>query len=149
MINWERTLPSTRRTPRFATTVGLLPAAHGDHVQIQQVILNLLTNAISAASGAVTVRKVLASTAAAAPYTEVGVHDSGSGIADADLERLFVPSFTTKEERLGMGLSISRTIVEAHGGRLVAENDPAGGATFRVHLPADQLATAAVRTSPR
>jgi signal transduction histidine kinase len=75
--------------------------------------------------------------AAVPPYIEVGVHDSGPGIPDADLERLFEPFFTTKDDGLGMGLTISHTIVEAHGGRLLVENDPAGGATFRVHLRVD------------
>jgi two-component system, LuxR family, sensor kinase FixL len=73
----------------------------------------------------------------APPYIEVGVHDSGPGIPAADLERLFEPFFTTKDEGLGLGLAISRTIVDAHGGRLLVENDPAGGATFRVQLPTD------------
>jgi signal transduction histidine kinase len=72
-----------------------------------------------------------------APYVELGVHDSGKGIPDADLGRVFEPFFTTKVDGLGMGLAISHTIVEAHGGRFLVENDPAGGATFRVHLRID------------
>ena len=127
-----------------AATIDFLPAptlalAYGDTVQIQQVILNLLTNAITAAAhGDSSARKVTVWTSAGpGPYVELGVHDSGQGIAEADLGRLFEPFFTTKPEGLGMGLTISRTIVEAHGGRLFAENDPAGGATFRVHLRTD------------
>ena len=120
-----------------------LPVAYGDPVQIQQVILNLLTNAITAASnGGAPTRKVTVWTSVAgAPYVEVGVHDSGKGIAEADLDRIFDPFFTTKPDGLGMGLAISRTIVEAHGGRLLVENDPAGGAIFRVHLGTDQPET--------
>lgn len=119
-----------------------LPVIYGDLVQIQQVILNLLSNAITAAAGEST-RKVTVWTAAvAAPYVELGVRDTGKGIADDDIDRLFQPFFTTKSEGLGMGLAISRTIVEAHGGRLEAENDRAGGATFRVHLRTDPSDTA-------
>ena len=125
------------------TPAPALRVAHGDLVQIQQVILNLLANAITAAATApATARKVAVWTmAAAAPYIEVGVHDSGPGIAEGDLDRIFEPFFTTKEEGLGMGLAISRTIVDAHGGRLLAANDPAGGATFRIHLRTDQPPT--------
>ena len=120
-----------------------LPVAYGDPVQIQQVILNLLTNAITAAAnGGGPTRKVTVwSSYATAPYLELGVHDSGKGIAEADLHRIFEPFFTTKLDGLGMGLAISRTIVEAHGGRLLVENDPAGGAIFRVRLRTDQPET--------
>ena len=116
-----------------------LPVAYGDGVQIQQVILNLLTNAITAAAnGGAPDRRVTVWTAAAtAPYVELGVHDSGKGIPEADLGRVFEPFFTTKVDGLGMGLAISHAIVEAHGGRLLAENDPAGGAIFRAHLRTD------------
>jgi hypothetical protein len=66
---------------------------------------------------------------------------SPPGIAEADLDRIFEPFFTTKLDGLGMGLAISRTIVEAHGGHLLVENDPAGGAIFRVRLRTDQSQT--------
>jgi C4-dicarboxylate-specific signal transduction histidine kinase len=111
-----------------------LPVAYGDLVQIQQVILNLLSNAITAAAEG-PIRKVRVWTAVAGPaHVELAVNDSGPGIADEHAERVFEPFFTTKSDGLGMGLAISRTIVEAHGGRLQGANDPAGGATFRVHL---------------
>jgi signal transduction histidine kinase len=119
-----------------------LPVAYGDTVQIQQVILNLLANAITAAANGGATRKVTVWTSAAtAPYLELGVRDSGKGIAEADLDRVFEPFFTTKPDGLGMGLAISRTIVEAHGGRLLVENDPAGGAIFKVHLRTDRPGT--------
>jgi two-component system sensor kinase FixL len=66
------------------------------------------------------------------------VSDSGTGIPADALPRLFDPFFTTKETGMGMGLSISRAIVDAHGGSLTAENDAEGGATFRILLPAWQ-----------
>jgi signal transduction histidine kinase len=120
-----------------------LPVAYGDPVQIQQVILNLLTNAITAAAnGGAPTRKVTVWTSdATAPYLELGVHDSGKGIAEGDFGRIFEPFFTTRLDGLGMGLAISRTIVEAHRGRLLVENDAAGGAIFRVCLRTDQPET--------
>jgi signal transduction histidine kinase len=118
---------------------GDLPVVNGDGVQIQQVILNLLTNAIAAAAneGAANRRVTVWTAVATAPYVELGVHDSGKGILEADLSRVFEPFFTTKVDGLGIGLAISHTIVEAHGGRLLVANDPAGGAIFRVHLRTD------------
>jgi signal transduction histidine kinase/ABC-type uncharacterized transport system substrate-binding protein len=117
-----------------------LPLAHGDPVQIQQVILNLLTNAIAAsASNGAAPRKVTVWTSkTTTAYVELCVHDSGEGVKEADLDRIFDPFFSTKPDGLGVGLAISRTIVDVHGGRLIVENDPAGGATFRVRLRIDQ-----------
>jgi len=117
-----------------------LPVVYGDTVQIQQVILNLLANAITAAAnaGAPTGMVTVWTSDTTTPYVELGVRDSGKGIAEADLDRIFEPFFTTKLDGLGMGLAISRTIVEAHGGRLFVENDPAGGAIFRLRLRTDQ-----------
>jgi signal transduction histidine kinase len=69
---------------------------------------------------------------------QLTVHDSGSGIAENDLDRVFEPFFSTKPEGLGMGLSISRSIVQAHGGRIWAENSDSGGAAFYCVLPAAQ-----------
>ncbi|HEU5195973.1 MAG TPA: GAF domain-containing sensor histidine kinase [Methylomirabilota bacterium] len=121
----------------FAPARGL-PAVHGDLVQIQQVILNLLSNAlIAAANGPGPHRKVQVwTTAGTDASVELGVHDSGKGIPSSDFARLFEPFFTTKSEGLGMGLAISRSIIESHGGTIFAENDPAGGAAFRLRLPA-------------
>jgi len=121
-----------------------LPIAYGDTVQIQQVILNLFTNAIAAAAqrNGETRKVTVWTSAASGPYVELGVHDTGHGIAEVDLGRIFEPFFTTKPDGLGMGLAISRTIVEAHSGRLLVENEPSGGATFRVHLRTDQPGTA-------
>jgi len=116
-----------------------LPVVYGDSVQIQQVILNLLTNAIAAVANEGTAsRRVTVWTAVpSAPWVELRVHDSGKGIPEADLGRIFEPFFTTRLDGLGMGLAISHTIIEAHRGRLLVENDPAGGAIFCVQLPTD------------
>jgi signal transduction histidine kinase len=74
---------------------------------------------------------------------QLTVVDSGGGIAESDLARVFEPFFSTKREGLGVGLSISRSIVHAHGGRLWAENSANGGAIFRCILPVAQQAAAA------
>jgi signal transduction histidine kinase len=104
-------------------------------------MLNLLANGITAAAnGGAAVRTVAMWTAAHDGHVEFGIHDSGKGIAEDQLPRLFEPFFTTKSEGLGMGLTISRSIVEAHGGDISAENHPRGGATFRVWLPTGRTA---------
>lgn len=116
-----------------------LPLVLGDTVQIQQVILNLLSNAIAAAAaGPPTERLVTVWTVASDGHVELSVRDSGKGIAESDLERIFEPFFTTKDDGLGMGLTISRSIVEAHGGRIWAENDSGGGAILRMRLPTQE-----------
>src|SRR5438046_1828545 len=115
-----------------------LPVTYGDLVQIQQVILNLLTNAIAAAAGGATRKVTVWTVVPTAPYIELAVHDSGEGIAADDVDRVFEPFFTTKADGLGMGLAISRTIVEAHGGRLPA---PAPGLSDRSRMPSPFTAT--------
>ena len=114
-----------------------LPPVRGDRIQLQQVVLNLAINAVeasAAASGRPAVVRI-ATSAGSNHHVEVAVSDTGSGIAAADLQKIFEPFFTTKTDGLGMGLSISRSIVEAHGGRIWAEASPEG-ATVRVSLPA-------------
>jgi signal transduction histidine kinase/ligand-binding sensor domain-containing protein len=114
-----------------------LPGLHGDRVQLQQVLLNLLMNAFDAVSAQpVGARRVTVHTAVESATTlRLDVSDRGTGIPPADLEWIFQPFHTTKESGLGMGLAISRSIVESHGGRLWAENRLDGGATFHVALP--------------
>ncbi len=130
-----------RRVSIEAVPAPALPVVYGDGVQIQQVILNLLVNAIAAAAtGPPADRKVTVCTAAGDTHADLSVHDSGKGISEADLDRVFEPFFTTKQEGLGMGLAISRSIVQAHQGRIWGENDPAGGAIFRVRLPTERAA---------
>jgi C4-dicarboxylate-specific signal transduction histidine kinase len=121
---------------RLALAEGL-PEVSGDPVQIQQVVVNLMNNAIDAMADLprpereIVVRSRLNETG----YVELGVTDGGRGAADENLERLFEPFYTTKDEGMGMGLSISRSIIEAHGGRLWGERNPGRGLTFRFTLP--------------
>ncbi|ROZ77132.1 PAS domain S-box protein [Ramlibacter sp. WS9] len=115
-----------------------LPPIEGDRVQLQQVVLNLLVNAIDAmrANGAKRREIAIASIRDDANTVTVEVRDSGPGVDPAQMERLFEAFYSTKEGGIGMGLSISRSIIEAHGGRLwVAPNGPRGAA-FRFSLPA-------------
>ncbi|GEN13228.1 His Kinase A (phospho-acceptor) domain-containing protein [Myxococcus fulvus] len=118
-----------------------LPMIQGDGIQLQQVVLNLLINALDAmAELPAGQRHVRVDTVASVPgQVELRVQDSGGGIEPTRLARVFEPFFSTKEHGLGMGLSISRSIVEAHGGRLQAESPPGQGALLRCVLPAAHL----------
>ncbi len=116
-----------------------LPKVRGDRGQLQQVVLNLVLNGFDAmrepsARDAILVIR----TASDGPKAvEVAVQDSGTGIDETAVARMFDPLYTTKAEGLGMGLAIARTIVDGHGGRLEAANNVLGGATFRFTLPVD------------
>jgi C4-dicarboxylate-specific signal transduction histidine kinase len=113
-----------------------LPLIEGDRVQLQQVALNVIINAVQAMSDAEGPRELTITTAQAEPNgVLVAVKDTGPGLAPASLERLFAPFYTTKPGGLGMGLSISRSIVEAHGGRLWVTANPPRGAVFQFTLP--------------
>jgi len=115
-----------------------LPLIRAGRVQLQQVILNLILNAIEAMSGVGEgARELLISTRKAEPNgVLVGVRDSGPGLAPAFLERVFDAFYTTKSGGLGMGLSICRSIIEAHGGRLRASTNVPHGATFEFTVSA-------------
>jgi signal transduction histidine kinase len=114
-----------------------LPLVEGDRTQLQQVVLNLALNSLEALGpvGAGE-RRIRIRTHANGSGVELSVSDTGPGLGREDLPRLFESFFTTKAEGLGLGLSIVRSIVDAHGGRVTGENDPGRGATFRVQLPA-------------
>jgi signal transduction histidine kinase len=108
----------------------------GDLVQLQQVILNLIVNAMDAMSGMpVAERRIVVSTARDGNSGDISVSDAGPGIPVDKLKEVFEPFFTTKPQGMGMGLSIARTIVEAHGGQISAENHAGRGAAFRIRLP--------------
>jgi C4-dicarboxylate-specific signal transduction histidine kinase len=116
-----------------------LPLIQGDRVQLHQVVLNLILNAVQAL-GAVTdgTREVLITTSQTEPNEAfLGVQDTGPGLSPESLPRLFEPFYTTKPEGMGMGLSICRSIIEAHGGRLWATSREPRGALFQFAIPAD------------
>jgi C4-dicarboxylate-specific signal transduction histidine kinase len=119
-----------------------LPPVRGDRVQLQQVVLNLVQNAMHAdrSPGGNTSKRVVVHTRLERDGIRIVVTDTGPGIAADVMPRVFEPFFTTKREGLGLGLSISRSIVELHGGRIAARNLPEGGAEFSVVLPLEVLA---------
>jgi PAS domain S-box-containing protein len=115
-----------------------LPAIQGDRVQLQQVMLNLIMNAVEAMSQMSDGQRELAiSTGIEAGSVLVAVRDSGPGLSEAAIERAFEAFYTTKSSGLGVGLSICRSIVEAHGGRLWAAANVPRGASFQFTVPID------------
>lgn len=123
-----------------------LPLVRGNATQIEQVMVNLMLNGVQAiATDGCARREVVVATTRSGDTVEVAVTDSGTGIAAEVESKLFSPFFTTKARGLGLGLAISRTIVENHGGRLWATSQDKTGATFRFSLP---LETAPARLPP-
>ncbi len=116
---------------------GDLPAVLVDRIQIGQVLLNLIHNGIDAMRGTPPKRRLLSirARAAGSASVELAVRDSGPGLSQETLEHLFEPFMTTKPDGMGIGLSISRTIVEAHGGSLTPVASPDAGAEFVIRLP--------------
>jgi PAS domain S-box-containing protein len=112
------------------------PRVQGDRVQLQQVLLNLIINAIEAMRDVEEERELLISTRNEPDGVSVEVRDSGPGFAPATLDHVFEAFYTTKPSGLGMGLSICRSIIEAHGGRLWASANLPRGASFQFALPA-------------
>jgi len=113
-----------------------LPMIYGDRIQLQQVLLNLISNSLEAMEQSSDSRELSVKSFLKDSQTVmVQVRDSGCGIPEENMKKLFTHFFTSKPDGLGMGLSISRSIVEAHGGHLEAENNVDGGATFNFSLP--------------
>lgn len=115
-----------------------LPLVHADPIQLQQVLLNLIRNALEAMAGTVTVRAQVAVHTDLEPDGRVAIRviDCGPGLGEDELARVFEPFFTTKSAGMGMGLSISHSIIAAHGGQLTAYNNASGvGACFQIVLP--------------
>jgi two-component system sensor kinase FixL len=127
----------TRGVSASAIVASELPPVLADRVQLQQVLLNVILNACEAmelvqARG----RRLSLLVAADGSQVRFSVRDSGTGIPAPLIDHLFEPFVTTKREGLGLGLSISRTIVAAHGGRMWAENNADGGASVHCLFPA-------------
>lgn len=139
----ERELLAHRVTLTVEAAPGL-PAVRGDRVQLQQVLMNLMLNGMQAMDGVTERPRRLAveirhtGEPGEADGVVLSVSDAGNGIDPAHLPRLFDAFFTTRQEGMGMGLSICRSIVEAHGGRISASNRHDSGASFQVSLPAWQ-----------
>ena len=108
----------------------------GDRIQLQQVILNLAVNGIDAMKDTPSENRIISiRTSRVEKFAELSVSDRGPGIPEDKLKEIFEPFFTSKAEGMGMGLSIARTIVEAHKGQISASNQDHGGATFRIMIP--------------
>jgi C4-dicarboxylate-specific signal transduction histidine kinase len=129
------------KTHRVAVQADLgerLPRVRGEQIQLQQVLVNLITNAIDsmatkAEEGVLSIRSEVRHPG----YVMVSVEDTGKGLEPGTVDRIFDPMFTTKPHGMGMGLSICRSIIEAHEGRLWVTADKSGGATFHFTVPVD------------
>ena len=128
---------ATRQVKVEVDVPGDLPDVRGDRVHLQQVLLNLILNGMDALDGARPADRRVSINARrdGDQRVEIAVGDGGPGIPADTLGQIFDPFFTTKPHGMGMGLAISRTIVEAHGGKLWAENQDGSGAAFRFTLP--------------
>jgi C4-dicarboxylate-specific signal transduction histidine kinase len=122
-----------------------MPSVQGDRVQLQQVLLNLVINGMEAMHRTEESERVLTISGwrevrDGAPRCLLGVQDAGTGFRPEEMDQLFEAFYTTKPQGMGMGLAISRSIIEAHDGRLWAESNPGRGATFLLSLPAARSA---------
>jgi C4-dicarboxylate-specific signal transduction histidine kinase len=114
-----------------------LPTVLADRIQLQQVVLNLIINGCDAMSNVPPAdRQIVVRTSTEEDALGVSVSDRGQGLAPESLEKVFDPFYTTKSRGMGLGLSVCRTIISAHGGKLWAANNEDWGATFRFSLPA-------------
>lgn len=130
-------LQAQRRGVALTTSLGAVPSMHADRVHLHQVVMNLITNALDATEGCLgVVKRVEVITAHHSGKVVVRVQDTGCGIPPAQLETIFDSFHTSKADGLGIGLSMARAILKAHGGRIFAENNkPGPGATVSFELP--------------
>jgi C4-dicarboxylate-specific signal transduction histidine kinase len=133
-----RLVASHMRQHRTALQLDLqepLPNVHVDRVQIQQVLLNLIQNALDAMDETDGERRLMLRTWSATDTAWAGVSDTGGGIPQAEMRRIFEPYYTTKSDGVGMGLSISRSIIQLHEGALRVRANSSGGMSFEFSLP--------------
>ena len=131
---------AARRVAIRTDVPATLPVVAGDRVQLQQVLLNLVVNGMDAMSGLDEPDRRLEIRGCedvqdGVPVATISVRDCGIGLQDGHADRVFEAFYTTKPHGMGLGLAISRSIIEAHGGRLWAESNPGPGATFSFRLP--------------
>ena len=113
-----------------------IPIIRGDRIQLQQVLLNLISNSFDAMGEGSDHGEILIRTSRKDTHTiMVEIKDSGCGIPKHNMPKIFTHFFTSKPDGLGMGLSISRSIIESHGGRLNVKNNPNRGAAFYFTIP--------------
>ena len=139
-LYWIRSIWSHSRRGRTDAIVQTdlqvgLPGVIADRIQCEQVVVNLLHNAYEALSEVERPRRVFLQSRQVGDLIEFKVEDNGPGIPASQHGKVFEAFCTTKPSGMGMGLAISRTIVEDHGGRLTVDTNPLGGATFTVSLP--------------
>jgi PAS domain S-box-containing protein len=115
----------------------IVPVVYGDSIQIQQVLINLLTNALDALDGQPSEARTITISTRTENSNDIiiSISDSGEGIPPDKIQAIFAPFHTTKPKGLGLGLSICKTIIEAHGGKIWADNNPEGGVIFSLILP--------------
>jgi C4-dicarboxylate-specific signal transduction histidine kinase len=141
VLGLARNEAATRRVTIQTEIPEELPFVSGDHVQLQQVLLNLIMNGMDAMNGVEEQKRFLrisgrCGESEGSPGAILAVQDFGIGLKPGEMQRLFDAFYTTKPQGLGMGLAISRSIIEEHGGRLWAEPNKGPGATFLISLPA-------------
>ena len=133
---------------KFELVSVITPAALpilGDRIQLEQVILNLVVNGIEVMRDTPSEHRIIAiRTSRVEKFAQLSVSDRGSGIPEEKIKEIFEPFFTSKAEGMGMGLSIARTIIEAHNGHIWAKNRDHGGATFRISIPLSKGSTGSV-----
>jgi PAS domain S-box-containing protein len=141
---------ASARQVQIATDLAAgLPTVLADRVHLQQVVLNLLLNGMEAMAAVPSQnRRLTVRTAVVDCELQVAVIDSGRGIPADQLPNIFEPFHTTKPDGMGIGLSIARSIIDAHGGRITAENGPSGGAVVRFVLPVSSLSPVPAAESP-